>query len=125
MKTVYWLQKIKKAKKDIDVNIIIKGEFTKGDIIEHSIKMIKREDNSLYIDIDGIPASNDNTFFKIQDFTSLSTGEKYKAWVFLDTRQVFKEYQEGEHDYFAKIPKSSSYVEIENNCIICNKVIIR
>ena len=125
MKTVYWSQKIKKAEKDIDVNIIIKGEFTKGDIIEHPIKMIKREDNSLYIDIDGIPAGNDNTFFKIWDFTSLNTGERYKAWVFLGTRQIFKEYQEGEHDYFAKIPKGSSYVEIENNCIICDKVIIR
>ena len=87
--------------------------------------MIKREDNSLYINIDGIPAGNDNTFFKIWDFTSFSTGEKYKAWVFLGTRQIFKEYQEGEHVYFAKIPKGSSYVEIENNCIICNKVIIR
>ena len=49
MKTVYWSQKIKKAEKDIEVNIIIKGKFTKGDIIEHPIKMIKREDNSLYI----------------------------------------------------------------------------
>ena len=90
MKTVYWSQKIKKAEKDIEVNIIIKGEFTKGDIIEHPIKMIKREDNSLYIDIDGIPAGNDNTFFKIWDFTSFSTGEKYKACVFLVTSQIFK-----------------------------------
>lgn len=62
METIYWSQ-IKKAKKDIYVNIIAKGEFTKGDIIEHPIKKIKREDDSLYIDIDGIPAGNDLTFF--------------------------------------------------------------
>ena len=125
METIYWSQKIKKAKKDIDVNIIVKGKFTKGDIIEHPIKMIKKEGDSLHIDIDGIPAGNDLTYFKIWDFKSLRTGENYKAWVFLGTRQIFKEYQEGEHDYFAKIPKGSSYVEIGNNCIICDKVIIR
>lgn len=64
-------------------------------------------------------------FFRIWDFTSLSTGENYKAWVFVGTRQIFKEYQEGEHTYFAKIPKGSSYIEIGNNCLICDKVIIR
>lgn len=45
----------------------------------------------------------------------LVRGENYKAWVFLGTRQIVKEYQEGEHSYFAKIPKGSSYIEIENN----------
>lgn len=124
METIYWSQKIKKAEKDIDVNVIVKGEFTKGDIIEHPIKMSKREDNSLHIDIDGIPAGNDLTFFRIWDFTSLSTGKNYKAWVFVGTRQIFKDYQEGEHTYFAKIPKGSSYIEIENCCLICDKVII-
>lgn len=127
MEVIYCSQssQIRKVEKDIDVNVIVKGEFTKGDIIEHPIKMIKKEDDSLYIDIDGIPAGYDLTFFRIWDFTSLSTGEKYKAWVFLGTRQVFKEYQEGEHYYYARIPKGSSYVEIGNNCIICDKVIIR
>lgn len=124
MEVIYCSQ-IKKAKKDIGVNVIVKGEFTKGDIIEHPIKMIKREDDSVYIDIDGIPAGNDLTFFRIWDFTSLSTGENYKAWVFVGTAQEFKEYQEGEHTYSAKIPKGSSYIEIENNCVICDKVIIR
>ena len=123
MKTIYWSQ-IKKAKKDIYVNIIAKGGFTKGDIIEHPIKKIKREDDSLYIDIDGIPAGNDLTFFRIWDFTSLSTGKNYKAWVFVGTRQIFKDYQEGECIYFAKIPKGSSYIEIGNCCLICDKVII-
>lgn len=124
MEVIYCSQ-IKKAKKDIGVNVIVKGEFTKGDIIEHPIKMIKREDDSVYIDIDGIPAGNDLTFFRIWDFTSLSTGENYKAWVFVGTAQEFKEYQEGEHTYSAKIPKGSSYIEIENSCVICDKVIIR
>lgn len=124
METIYCSQ-IKKAKKDIDVHVIVKGEFTKGDIIEHPIKMTKRKDDSLYIDIDGIPAGNDLTFFRIWDFTSLSTGKNYKAWVFVGTTQKFKEYQEGEHDYYAKIPKGSSFVEIGNSCVICDKVIIR
>ena len=40
-------------------------------------------------------------------------------------KALFSYIWEGEYVYFAKIPKGSSYVEIENNCIICDKVIIR
>lgn len=125
METIYWSQKIKKVKKDTNVHIIVKGKFIKGDIIEHPIKIIEKEDDSLHINIDGILAGNNLTYFNLYDFTNLSTGENYKAWVLLGTRQIVKEYQEGEHSYFAKIPKGSSYIEIENNCLICDKVIIR
>ena len=124
MDTIYWSQ-IKKAKENIYVHAIIKGEFNKGDVIEHPIKKTKRKDDSLHIDRDGIPATYGNTSFVVWDFTSLSTGKKHKAWVFVGTTQEFKDYQEEEHEYYAIIPKGSSYVEIGNTCVICNKVIIR
>lgn len=124
MKVIY-CSRIKKARKDIWVQAILKGEFNKGNTVICPIKKTKSKDNSFMIDIDGIPAIYGNGFFKVQNITNPGTLESHKAWVFIGTRQEFKKYQEGEHIYYAKIPKGTSYVELGNTCVICDKIIIR
>ncbi len=54
----------------------------------------------------------------------LDISQNRKAWIYVDTMKVCKQYEEGEHMYFVKIPKGTSYVETQEEHVVMYETVI-
>ena len=110
----------KKAKEDIEVNAILKGNFKRGEIVNSPIRREKTRYHRLYYQrlkgIIAIPGF-------IRTYTNwCGTGKT--MWVYLGTKYEVKDYEEDEHRYYAIIPKGTTYIKVRNDLYVCETVVV-